>query len=45
MGKISPILKGKADMSLVSQLIKSRLNPIPEFNLKFHKTETQKLPE
>jgi len=26
MGKISPLLKGKADMSLVSQLIKSRLN-------------------
>ena len=26
MGKISPMLKGKADMGLVSQLIKNRLN-------------------
>ena len=26
MGKISPLLKGKADMSLVSKLIKDRLN-------------------
>lgn len=26
MGKISPMLKGKADMSLVSKLIKDRLN-------------------
>ena len=31
------------DAEKISELIKSRLNPIPEFNLKFHKTEDEKM--
>lgn len=31
------------DAEKISELIKSRLNPIPEFNLKFHKTEDEKV--
>ena len=31
------------DAEKISELIKSRLNPIPEFNLKFYKTEDEKV--
>lgn len=31
------------DAEKISELIKSRLNPIPEFDLKFHKTEDEKV--
>lgn len=31
------------DAEKISELIKSRLNPIPEFDLKFHKTEEEKV--
>lgn len=33
----------QTDAEKISEIIKSRLNPIPEFNLKFHKTEDGKV--
>ena len=31
------------DAEKISEIIKSRLNPIPEFNLRFYKTEDEKV--
>lgn len=42
-GEIVGLVNPSSDAEKISEIIKNRLNPIPEFKLRFHKTEDEKV--
>ena len=42
-GKIVGLEQPEEDAEKISELVKSRLDPIPEFKLRFHKTDNGKI--
>lgn len=41
--KIVGVINPSSDAEKISEIIKNRMNPIPEFKLRFHKTEDEKV--